>query len=275
MSWRDHIKVHPAAELFPIMSEPELRELAEDIKANGQRTPALFLVMQDGDKVLLDGRNRLHAMELAGLLPDGEFPTYYDTIVDEPGLDPHTFVLSLNLHRRHLTNEQKIALVEKLARERPDWSARRVAKVTKVSPTTATKVINNREAKGDVSTVDTRTDVRGRQQPAHKSRVGRTIENGTPTAQTIEQEGSRISEPASRPDNPIIVAWDCASREQQEDFLQHLATRGAVPIATSPVQAPETTPAADASSWSRIRRAIPAAIHKAVGGPSRHPCREN
>jgi len=34
-SWRDHLKVHPAAELFPRMTEAELRELGEDIKRNG------------------------------------------------------------------------------------------------------------------------------------------------------------------------------------------------------------------------------------------------
>jgi hypothetical protein len=33
--WRDHLPVHPAADLFPLMSESELRELGEDIKANG------------------------------------------------------------------------------------------------------------------------------------------------------------------------------------------------------------------------------------------------
>lgn len=41
MSWRDHI--HPAADLFPMMSEPELRQLGEDIKKNGLRTPILKL----------------------------------------------------------------------------------------------------------------------------------------------------------------------------------------------------------------------------------------
>jgi hypothetical protein len=29
-NWRDHLKVHPAADLFPLMSEAELKELAED-----------------------------------------------------------------------------------------------------------------------------------------------------------------------------------------------------------------------------------------------------
>jgi hypothetical protein len=34
-SWRDQIKVHPAADLFPMMSPDELKTLGEDIKANG------------------------------------------------------------------------------------------------------------------------------------------------------------------------------------------------------------------------------------------------
>ena len=36
-SWRDRLKIHPAAELFPLMSADELRELGEDIKKNGLR----------------------------------------------------------------------------------------------------------------------------------------------------------------------------------------------------------------------------------------------
>jgi hypothetical protein len=35
MPWRDSIKVHPAAALFPRMSDVELRELADDIKQHG------------------------------------------------------------------------------------------------------------------------------------------------------------------------------------------------------------------------------------------------
>ena len=51
-SWRDVLPVHPAAEMFPMMNETELRELGEDIKATGLRLPIAIT----GDGKLLDGR---------------------------------------------------------------------------------------------------------------------------------------------------------------------------------------------------------------------------
>src|SRR3954463_14279858 len=33
-SWRDVIKVHPAADMFPLMSETELLELGEDVSSS-------------------------------------------------------------------------------------------------------------------------------------------------------------------------------------------------------------------------------------------------
>ena len=52
MTWRDHLKVHPAADLFPMMSEDELRELGEDIRANGLLSP---IVIDADDDTLVDG----------------------------------------------------------------------------------------------------------------------------------------------------------------------------------------------------------------------------
>jgi hypothetical protein len=64
-SWRDVIMVHPAAELFPLMGSDELRELGEDIKVSGMKMPITPFHQQRGFS-LLDGRNRLDALEAVG-----------------------------------------------------------------------------------------------------------------------------------------------------------------------------------------------------------------
>jgi hypothetical protein len=85
--------VHPAADVFPMMDDEALAELAEDIKANGQQVP----IVLDKDGVLIDGRNRLKACQIAGVEP--VFETF-------SGKDPVSYILSLNVTRRHLTKAQ-------------------------------------------------------------------------------------------------------------------------------------------------------------------------
>jgi hypothetical protein len=52
-------------EAFPMMSDGELEELAEDIKAVGLLVPIIL----DKNGVLLDGKCRLRACEIAGIEP--------------------------------------------------------------------------------------------------------------------------------------------------------------------------------------------------------------
>jgi len=188
-SWRDHIKIHPAAELFPLMSEPELRELGEDIQANGFQAP---IVLFKGK--LLDGRNRLDATELVGVKfglntnPDSGTKFFYlhwrggsDILnrafgrIEHFDGDPYAFVISANLHRRHLTTEQKRELIAKLIKETPNRSDRQIAKQTNASPTWVGKIRKEAEATGDVSTVDTRTDTKGRNQPSTKPKKSASV----------------------------------------------------------------------------------------------------
>jgi ParB-like chromosome segregation protein Spo0J len=71
-NWRSDLSVHPAADLFPLMSEAELRELGEDIKKNGLQSPIIVMsgpgIDDDGEEIeqwyLLDGRTR-HLSEVA------------------------------------------------------------------------------------------------------------------------------------------------------------------------------------------------------------------
>src|SRR5260370_24172292 len=67
-SWRDVLKIHAACELFPLMPPDEMKALGEDIKTNGlQQRITLWPVDEPPGYVLLDGRNRLDAMEAFGL----------------------------------------------------------------------------------------------------------------------------------------------------------------------------------------------------------------
>lgn len=106
--WRERYQVHPAAAVFPMMPEYELDELAEDIKAYGLRTPITLWDDPKGGLWLMDGRNRLEAAERAGV--ELEAPTHID-IMRSRTLDPAAYVISVNIHRRHLTKQDQAALI--------------------------------------------------------------------------------------------------------------------------------------------------------------------
>ena len=73
--------------------------------------------------MILDGRNRARACKAVGI--ESTFTTY-------TGDDPIAYVVSLNLHRRHLTAEQKRELIAKLIKMAPEKSNRQIAKTAKV-----------------------------------------------------------------------------------------------------------------------------------------------
>jgi hypothetical protein len=98
-----HYEFHPVADLFPLMADDELRALADDIRANGQREPAWLWQGK-----IIDGRNRYRACVLEGR------ETWVREWDGQGSLV--AFVLSLNLHRRHLTDQQR-ALVAARANE--------------------------------------------------------------------------------------------------------------------------------------------------------------
>jgi ParB-like chromosome segregation protein Spo0J len=105
MGWRDKYKVHPAADVFPMMSDEELQKLGEDIKKNGQTIPVLFWNGDGKGRILIDGRNRLEAMERVGIDPDD---VLMETFICK---DPITHIITLNIHRRHLTKQQQADLI--------------------------------------------------------------------------------------------------------------------------------------------------------------------
>lgn len=73
------VKAHPAAECVRLMDADELASLVASIKENGQRD-AIVLGRVNGAEtaVLVDGRNRLRACEIAGVEPRFETIEFAD-----------------------------------------------------------------------------------------------------------------------------------------------------------------------------------------------------
>jgi hypothetical protein len=99
------LEPHPFAALFPELPSEELTLLARDIKKRGQLEP---IILYKG--LILDGRNRYRACQIAGLQPRIE--QFNENVAQG---SPEDFVLSRNLRRRHLSMGQKAAIAL-------DWS---------------------------------------------------------------------------------------------------------------------------------------------------------
>jgi hypothetical protein len=178
MSWRDSIPVHPAADIFPLLGDGDLLALAEDIKRNGLMSP-IAVVVENGKPILIDGRNRLDAMERLGwnfkfveklvnwhllvvenpdgLDVDGYFMELMETsnrqnaVFHVPG-DPTEYIANINIHRRHLTTESKRALIAELLKKNPERSDRATAELVKLDHKTVGAVRRHEEDAGNVPT---------------------------------------------------------------------------------------------------------------------------
>jgi hypothetical protein len=173
--WRAILPIHPAAELFPLMDEAELRELADDIAKHGLKEKVDLYDDPEIGHCVLDGRNRLDAFALLGkgIFDASGYPVREQRWVgDEPSFDPYSHVISKNILRRdlHLTAEQRRALIAKVLMANPDKSNRQIAKQVKADDKTVAKVRTKLEARSEIPNVETAIDTKGRKQPVRKQR---------------------------------------------------------------------------------------------------------
>jgi hypothetical protein len=201
MPWRDDLRIDEAANLFPMMPEGDLIALGEDIKRNGMKSP-IAIRIEKGKSILLDGRNRLDAMERVGLRVSlKKNSVRWDLVTEEkepasaakqpplpPSLaaaievakpvtvvvittDPIEFITSANIHRRHLLPGDKRNLIAALLREKPERSDRATAELAKVDHKTVATVRRREEDVGRIPHVAKVVDTRGRHQPTSKPKT--------------------------------------------------------------------------------------------------------
>jgi ParB-like chromosome segregation protein Spo0J len=90
------MKNHPIADVWPMMDDDKLKELADDISKNGQISPVWLY-----EGKILDGRNRWAACKIAGVEP---------TTKEYTGDEPTAFAVAMNDRRRHM-NKGALAAV--------------------------------------------------------------------------------------------------------------------------------------------------------------------
>jgi ParB-like chromosome segregation protein Spo0J len=171
------------------MQGEDMDALVADIKANGIRQ---HIALWRGK--ILDGRNRYRAALKAGV-----DPLKYAYHLEQQrwvgkSFDPAAYVISKNIHRRHLTTEQRREVVAKVIKAQPEKSNRQIAKTTGVSHPHVAKVRGELEKSGDVETVTTSIDTKGRAQPAKKKAKKAAVPDLRDAKAVIEQEVKDVDE---------------------------------------------------------------------------------
>ena len=187
---------HKAANAFPLMKGAEFDALVDDIKHHDLRN-AITIIRPGGSvpvdkETILDGRNRYRACLKAKVKP--RF-----VLFEGKADDVVPFIISANIHRRHLKTKEKRDAIATLIKMMPENSDRQIAEMVKASPTTVGTVRAKMENSGDVSKLDTRRDTKGRLQPATKSAKKPNSKGETQTAKTNGAAAPAGPEPQPAP----------------------------------------------------------------------------
>ena len=204
--WRDRLAIHPACELFPLMGEAKLREWADDIGKHGLRERCTIHYDKAKQRYeLLDGRNRLDALELVAkeiflsVPPDFKSLSHnqrkglclfsapkhqadwfwgsgaiFQEVDDEAiGGNPRAYIISKNIHRRDLTPKQRREVIAKLLKANPEKSNRQIAKELNDDHKKVGRVREKLESTGAMPQLAKTTGKDGKKRPARKKQLAR------------------------------------------------------------------------------------------------------
>lgn len=189
------LKQHPLSAAFPSMSDEDFATLKADIQAHGQREP---IILHEG--MVLDGWHRYRACTDLGIKPQ--------QFTFDQSADPVAFVLSNNLHRRHLSASQRAAAVVACA----DWAP--ASRPKKVEPS-STFSKNEDMARAAGVTPRTITDAK----VAHKAGLTDMVKEGALTVKEAAQV-ARGKEP-KKPKRTLNLPEQQPANEDQLIEAQH------------------------------------------------------
>jgi ParB-like chromosome segregation protein Spo0J len=225
------VKHHQFANLFPMQTDEEIQTLADDIRSNGLRQPVII----DDEDNILDGRNRAAACVIAGVEP------VYEPFIGTDG-EKLAFVVSVNLHRRHLTISQRAMVAEKMATMQQgdartqksddagiqasqtdaaaalNVSRDSVQKARKIRKTASPETISQVE-RGELSLNAAIETVK----PSSGSTVNGPAEKKSPSVSQIQRTLMRMSKDKKRHGQLIQIAREALLRMTSDDRIEFLA----------------------------------------------------
>ena len=163
------MKFHPLANIFPLMEGAEVDALVADIKAKGLHDR---IDLYQGK--IVDGRNRYRALRQLGIDPSDDPKKYFRNAIyahavggpagHEQSNDERVraYVISKNIHRRHLTAEQRRDLLVKVVAAQPDKSDRAIACEANVDHKQISRARRKAESTGAIAPVEKRTGADGK-----------------------------------------------------------------------------------------------------------------
>jgi hypothetical protein len=202
--WRDKLAIHPAAAVWPLVSLEERQMWAADIKQRGLREK-IEIIWTDGVPEIIDGVNRLDALELSGEQifvskhsrfqytepgkssprtsrrhqeaeaadtdPTGLSPDFFQSAPWYADDDPWHYARTKNALRRHLTREQKREVIAGTLKAHPEWSNLRIAKFAKADDKTVDGVRDRLESTSEIPKLEETIGRDGRSRSAHRRSI--------------------------------------------------------------------------------------------------------
>ena len=151
---------------FNPLEGDDYERLKSDIKKNGIHDALIVSSESNEKRVVYAGHNRLRAARELGI---DKVPIREMVFIDEE--QQTDFIIRDNLHRRHLSREEKQRLIDYFLKADSSQSDRAIADKTKTDKNTVKARRDKLQSGGEIHHHETRTGKDGKKQPARKAPV--------------------------------------------------------------------------------------------------------